>query len=258
METPVLKNALSKIWSNPSNYPHNNILRREMDIEAQRRIMSIFAVGDFYFYIANIWNSEFEYFSPEIEQVLGYAPGDMNMARFLDIIHPDDKPFLMNAENTILRFFSKLKPEQLFHYKTRYDYRVRTRQGNYKRILQQVVRLVVGSDGTVIQSFGTHIDITALKKDNRRNLSIIGFNGEPSYFDIPLEPFQVKGYTTFFTPREREIISGLWEGEDSKEIGEKLKISKDTVDTHRRKLLKKAGVKNTIELVRFALAKGEI
>ena len=55
------------------------------------------------------------------------------------------------------------------------------------------------------------------------------------------------------TKREIEILS-LISGEMTyNEIGEKLFISPRTVDTHRRNLLQKLGVKNTAGLVKFAV-----
>jgi len=50
------------------------------------------------------------------------------------------------------------------------------------------------------------------------------------------------------TDREIEIIKLLLEGKSSKEIGEKLFISKHTVDTHRRNILEKVDAKSTSEL----------
>lgn len=51
------------------------------------------------------------------------------------------------------------------------------------------------------------------------------------------------------TPREIEIIRLLASGWGSKQIGDQLNVSRHTVDTHRRNLLKKTGSKNTIELI---------
>ncbi|MBB4287594.1 PAS and helix-turn-helix domain-containing protein [Roseospira goensis] len=51
------------------------------------------------------------------------------------------------------------------------------------------------------------------------------------------------------TPREREIAPLIGQGLTSRMIGERLGISTRTVETHRARLMKKFGVKNTAELV---------
>lgn len=55
------------------------------------------------------------------------------------------------------------------------------------------------------------------------------------------------------TKREKEIIRLIASQFTNNEIGDKLFISPRTVDTHRRNLLQKLGVKNTAGLVRFAI-----
>ena len=49
--------------------------------------------------------------------------------------------------------------------------------------------------------------------------------------------------------REIEVLQYLSEGNTSEEIGNKLFISKQTVDKHRKNMLKKMNVKNTAALV---------
>ncbi len=58
------------------------------------------------------------------------------------------------------------------------------------------------------------------------------------------------------THREREIMALLVKGRKSAEISNDLFISKSTVDTHRKNLLRKTGCLNTAALVSFALKKG--
>jgi DNA-binding NarL/FixJ family response regulator len=53
--------------------------------------------------------------------------------------------------------------------------------------------------------------------------------------------------------RELEVLKYIVEEYTNEEIGEKLFISKRTVDTHRQNLLHKLGVKNTAGLVKYAL-----
>jgi DNA-binding NarL/FixJ family response regulator len=60
------------------------------------------------------------------------------------------------------------------------------------------------------------------------------------------------------TKRETEILKLVAEGLTNQQIGEKLFISIDTVDSHRKNLHTKLGVNNTALLVRFALENGVI
>jgi len=55
------------------------------------------------------------------------------------------------------------------------------------------------------------------------------------------------------TPRERQILECLIEGMSSKEIAEKFDISSNTVANQRASIMKKANVKNTVELINLAL-----
>lgn len=56
------------------------------------------------------------------------------------------------------------------------------------------------------------------------------------------------------TRREKEIIVHIANELTNQEIAERLFISPRTVDTHRRNLLQKLGVKNTAGLVKFAMS----
>jgi DNA-binding NarL/FixJ family response regulator len=58
------------------------------------------------------------------------------------------------------------------------------------------------------------------------------------------------------TDREIEVLRLITQEYSNGEIAEKLFISVRTVDTHRRNLLEKLGVKNTAGLVKYALEKG--
>lgn len=58
--------------------------------------------------------------------------------------------------------------------------------------------------------------------------------------------------------REREVLQLVAEGRSSKEIAEILSISPTTVETHRTHLLQKLGLRNTVEVVRYATRRGII
>jgi DNA-binding NarL/FixJ family response regulator len=58
------------------------------------------------------------------------------------------------------------------------------------------------------------------------------------------------------SPRELEVVKLIAEGHTSDEIGEVLFISKKTVDRHRANVLEKLGMRNRVELTRYAIRRG--
>jgi len=60
------------------------------------------------------------------------------------------------------------------------------------------------------------------------------------------------------TPREVEVLKLIAEANTSKEIAEKLFISLKTVDRHRQNILDKLGMRDRVELTRYAIRRGLI
>ena len=58
------------------------------------------------------------------------------------------------------------------------------------------------------------------------------------------------------TPRELEVVKLIAEGHTSEEIAQMLVISKKTVDRHRANMLEKLGMRNRVELTRYAIRRG--
>jgi DNA-binding NarL/FixJ family response regulator len=58
------------------------------------------------------------------------------------------------------------------------------------------------------------------------------------------------------SPREREVLKLVAEGHSSDEIAEMLVISRKTVDRHRANMLEKLGMRDRVELTRYAIRRG--
>jgi DNA-binding NarL/FixJ family response regulator len=58
------------------------------------------------------------------------------------------------------------------------------------------------------------------------------------------------------TPRELEVVKLIAEGHTSEEIAGQLFISKKTVDRHRANVLEKLGMRNRVQLTRYAIRRG--
>lgn len=60
------------------------------------------------------------------------------------------------------------------------------------------------------------------------------------------------------TPREQEVLKLIAEAYTNKQIGEILHLSEKTVESHRANLLRKLGMRDRVELVRYAIRRGLI
>ncbi len=60
------------------------------------------------------------------------------------------------------------------------------------------------------------------------------------------------------TLREREVLKLVAEAHTNREIGELLHLSEKTVESHRANLLRKLGMRDRVELVRYAIRRGLI
>jgi DNA-binding NarL/FixJ family response regulator len=61
-----------------------------------------------------------------------------------------------------------------------------------------------------------------------------------------------------FSHREREVLNLLSQGKSSKEIADTLFITERTVESHRKNMIEKGKVKNTVELIAYASSLGVI
>jgi len=77
-------------------------------------------------------------------------------------------------------------------------------------------------------------------------------------FDIYLAKKKTIEVTSEFTEREKEIITLCSKGLIYKEIADRLNISINTVNTHRKNIFQKLGINNTMEMVQYALKNGII
>lgn len=65
---------------------------------------------------------------------------------------------------------------------------------------------------------------------------------------------EVRGFSNL-TPREREVLQLITNGQTNKEAGRELGISPRTIEVHRARVMDKLGAKNTADLLRIVLTK---
>ncbi len=58
------------------------------------------------------------------------------------------------------------------------------------------------------------------------------------------------------SPRETEVVKLIAEGSTSREIADLLVLSEKTVERHRANILEKLGVRDRVQLTRYAIRRG--
>lgn len=78
----------------------------------------------------------------------------------------------------------------------------------------------------------------------------------PETTSVLIESLQQQSQQSPISPREKEVVTLIVEGFTTKEIATKLFLSKHTIESHRQNILLKLGLKNSAELVKYAIQKG--
>ncbi len=65
-------------------------------------------------------------------------------------------------------------------------------------------------------------------------------------------PIEIRGFNQL-TPREREVLERISNGQSNKEAGRDLGISPRTIEVHRARVMEKLGARNTADLMRIVL-----
>lgn len=122
---------------------------------------------------------------------------------------------------------------------------------------QQVLQ--AGARGYVMKSDGTPSVIAAVTALSRHKPFLTGQLAEDA-LDSYLRRYQAPELDAppapKVTPREREIIQSLCEGNTNKETAARLNISVKTVEAHRLNIMRKLRLSSLSHLVRYAIREG--
>lgn len=249
---------MKKTWHQIARH-HDGAVLPSFELELYRKMLDIFHVGDFYYYILNIAQVEMEFVSDTVQKVMGIAPEHFTVEFIFDNIHPDDKDRFIAYEQKVTAFFNSLSPEKVMKYKVSYDYRLRSADGSYRWILMQTITIQSNEEGAVIRVLGVQTDITHLKTDHTGSgLSFLGMEGEPSFYNVSVAP-STKALIpsgNLFSRRETEILNLILAGKSSVEIAAMLHLSIHTINTHRKNIFSKSDCKTLVELGAKAIKEG--
>lgn len=187
------------------------------------------------------------------DEVLGYSDDEVSIELLYHLFHPEDAPVVARITEATIKAMSQIRnPKDLFSLTLTVDYRMLKKNGKYIKVLRQTAVFEIDEkSGRVLSTFSLCKDISAIKTSTSIGWQVRG----PEMTTVDMDGLQ--DYLTRIqyhpTPREKEILARLCEGKASKEVALAMGISVLTVNTHRRNLLQRTGLRNTAELIKRAV-----
>jgi DNA-binding CsgD family transcriptional regulator len=208
-------------------------------------------------YLLLVPTTQYPGISDNIEKITGYKAEvyyRQGLPFLLSLVHPEDQPCLARFLRMSWEFHTSLPPHQRKQYKASFSFRIGKAGGKYQRLLQQHTLRQTDQAGYSTHSLGVISDLSHVKTQDSGSFALL-FPHTDEFFSYPATDLPLKP-TAIFTRREQQILRLLTKGYTSKQIARQLCLSCYTVDTHRRNLCGKAGVKNVSALIMFAVSKG--
>ena len=257
MKFKLEKHALSDLWS---KYPMANSSNpnRESDISIEHYLLDLVALGPSYSYILDIFDGYLSQISSNLLAIHGLDAEPINLQDIINLVHPDDLPFVFLAEDICIRKMNELGHLNIMNLKVSYCFRMKVSNGDYHLFRHQALHIAVDEHKNLSLSLNIHTDIDHLTKVNNKLVLIKWVDKPWEYYQFDLSNQLDKSDIPNFTKRELEILSYLAEGYSSKAISEKLFLSVETVRTHRKNVLRKAKVNSNALLINHGIEWGLI
>ncbi len=245
-------NALGKPSYQVRDKDYEDLLK---SIEQHPLAKGIVSIGPYFFVIGNVQTWKTLYLSEEVEQITGYTLKEgmeMGPELLVRFTHPEDYNFAMQTNQKAIEILYQQPIEDRAYFTCSFYYRGLRKDGKVLSIQHQIFPIGFDIQGNpyvfaMILTDISHLNLpsnprTVLFDRKRNQLQVI----KPGDYFIAGKPLK-------FSKREKEVLGFLASGYSSKAIAEKLQLSFHTIVTYRKRLLEKTEVKNTTELVNFAM-----
>jgi len=246
MITAKIRRLYSKIFESYGYHSLENHIKKVMELDEFLPYSSTF------FCITNTQTLSFEYISKNMKSCLGLDKTllkQKGMRYFWSRMHPDDVEGWLAALNELMNYtVNEISIEQRTRMNYTWNYRFKNSQDQYVNVIQNTTPLEFDMENKPIIGMAHYTVLNSnIKMDVCASAKWLNDNNE--YETRYFNNFSQKLLTNGVSNRERDIIRLLVLNYSSKEIAEKLHISSNTVDTHRRNILKKLNISSTGELV---------
>ena len=210
-------------------------------------------------FVAISWSSYYDYLfiGQDVEEILGYSYENFtkNGIVFLQSITPPD--VIQKVFKQLEKQLVELKKEKCFYEKANIltaDGALCASDGTLKkmRFIGTILDFKVAEPESLLIAC-IYLEVEKVEQEHESRLmdeiEILFNKLKKIYVEKKTKHFELLKSNSKLTSREKEVLKYLSQGFNSKEISQKLIVSFNTVETHRKNLLRKFGVNNTASLI---------
>jgi len=198
-----------------------------------------------FFYIADTIHMKIIFTSKRSMDMMGIDPEELSFYHFMEATHANDIQRLNLGRATLLKRAQELYIAEKGNLLLSSSMRIRNPKEKYSNVLLQNYLFNSTIPYKTVYLLKIHTNIDWFKKIKNGYHYYIG--NDLSFFRYPDEKLLMTG--NVFTDREFEILKLIGSGLSSEQIAAKIFASTNTVNTHRRNILKKTGKAHIPELI---------
>jgi len=212
--------------------------------------------------VANYVTGTYEYVSDGFYSHLGFDVTKLPQNQITDfvvsVIKEEHKAFMINELlPTVLKYFREhATPATGLDYRYTCCFKLRNVRDEYHWYLVDTVLIEVDNDGFPLRTVVTATNVNQIKRDECLYYNITKKNADGIY-EVVFEGVGSNQTDDLnLTRRELQLISLIARGYTNKQIADSLFISVNTVQTHRKSIMKKTGCSGIAELTNLAFSRG--
>lgn len=250
------KHLLSDLWES-----HPTLITDDMvqnDLSFVHHLSDIMVMGPYYYYVIALADYSLHHVCENIRLIHDLQQIPYTLKEIIDLIHPEDLDFVLEAEETTILKMKEIGFEHSLNLKTSYCFRMKTTNNNYQLFHHQAIHIVKDREGRLAEALNIHTNINHITQINSKIVLVNGIGERNEYIQIDLSEKKPKIDIPLLSKREMEILPLLANGLSSVQIAEKLFISIQTVQVHRKNILHKTKSPNTSALIKKSIENGLI
>ncbi|QCK16852.1 response regulator transcription factor [Mangrovivirga cuniculi] len=206
-------------------------------------------IGMTFLFITNSSKQKYEFITKNVEYCTGLKLQDLyeeGVNYIMSRIHPEEIKKWHAIVGEIINELLKLPEDQRLKANFQLQYRLKNGSGKYINISDGHIPIALNDDG-IPYLFLSQVTVLGSGEKAEPKGILMCLNNNNEYDVIFKTPDKAGNIEIFLTDREIEVLNYVGKGMTSKDIADKIHVSKETVDKHRKNIIKKMNVNNVVE-----------